>query len=550
MKLKKISCLAMVLAMLMSAAACGGTTAPPGESTSDTTAEGKTILKVGTYDGGVGTAWLDDAAKAFEEKYANVSFNEAAGEMGVKVDIVGNKGYNGATLLDGTLDRDVYFTEDVSYFDHVNKGNFANITDIVTEQLTEYGETGTIEGKLDALQQDYLKAKDGQYYALPFYDGIHGIVYDRDMFNTNKWFFDADGEIGVGESGNLSAGPDGKMETTYDNGLPATYEQFEELLATIRGKTIVPFSYSGFASEYVKRMLTNFWSDYEGYEQMRLNYTFNGTANIVTSIDGDTLTTVEQKIDDTNGYLLQKQAGKYYALRFMDDIMLGNSANIPTNGISHTDAQKNYIVGALANGEGGAKIYAMHIDGIWWENEATSSFANYETIYGKGKMERRFAFMPIPKVSADKAGKQTLMSLNDSYAFINKNASNMELAKAFFQFLHTDAQMSTFTVKTSTTRSLKYEISATDTAKMSYFGQSVVELKKNADIVYPLSSVSKVINNPSYFDTDAWSWNTLVGGNPYKDPFMNLLEVGSLTAQSYFNGLSVQYSENSWKGLK
>lgn len=548
MKLKKVSSLAMVLAMLMSAAACGGTTAPPGESTGGEDASGKTILKVGTYDGGVGTAWLDDAAKAFEEKYAGVSFN--AGEMGVKVDVVGTKGYNGATLLDGTLDRDVYFTENVSYFDHVNKGNFANITDIVTETLTEYNETKSIEEKLDKLQQDYLKAKDGQYYAIPFYDGIYGMIYDRDMFNNNKWFFDADGDIGVNESGNLSAGPDGNMETTYDNGLPATYEQFEELLSTIRGKTITPFSYSGFASDYVKRMLMNLWSDYEGYDQMRLNYTFDGTANIVTSIDGETVTTEATPIDATNGYLLQKQAGKYYALQFMDEILLGNSANIPKNGVSHTDAQKNYIVGDLAKGEGGAKIYAMHIDGIWWESEATASFANYETIYGKGKQDRRFAFMPIPKVSDDKAGKQTLISLNDSYAFINKNASNMELAKAFLQFVHTDAQMSAFTAKTSTTRSLKYEISSADETKMSYFGKSIIEMKKNSDIVYPLSSVEKVINNPSYFSTDAWGWSSLVGGNPYKDPFMNLLEVSGLTAESYFKGLSSQYSQNSWNGLK
>ena len=126
----------------------------------------------------------------------------------------------------------------------------------------------------------------------------------------------------------------------------------------------------------------------------------------------------------------------------------------------------------------------------------------------------------------------------------------MGLAKAFLQFVHTDAQMSAFTAKTSTTRSLKYEISSADETKMSYFGKSIIEMKKNSDIVYPLSSVEKVINNPSYFSTDAWGWSSLVGGNPYKDPFMNLLEVSGLTAESYFKGLSSQYSQNSWNGLK
>ena len=81
MKLKKVSSLVMVLAMLMTAAACGGTTAPPGESTSGEDASGKTILKVGTYDGGVGTAWLDDAAKAFEEKYAGRKLKQMSSRL-------------------------------------------------------------------------------------------------------------------------------------------------------------------------------------------------------------------------------------------------------------------------------------------------------------------------------------------------------------------------------------------------------------------------------------------------------------------------------------
>lgn len=541
MKLKKTIAMLLAVASTATIVSCGPTT-PPTSTDSGVSTEGKSLLTVATYEGGLGLDWLNAYAREFEKLHAETVFEE--GKKGVKVSVNGSKGYGGADLLDGSLTMDVYFTEEISYFDHVNKGNFADITDIVREDLSEYGDTGTIEDKLDATWKNYLTAKDGNYYALPLYDGLYGIIYDRDLFNQYGWFFGADGQIGAKETDELSLGADGVK--SYDDGLPATFAQFNTLLSAIRGKGITPFSYSGSAaSGYTSRMLTGVWANNTGKEEMEVNFTLDGTVSLVDSISGGVVTTKKEKITQENGYLLQKQPGKYYALQFMKDVFLGNSANIKQNGKSHLDAQTDFVKGSYA---ANATVYAMHIDGIWWENEATSAFNMCETAYGVGKMDRRFAFMPFPKADETLSGKQTMVSLNESYCFINKNCSNLDLAKEFFKFAHTNANLSEFTTTTSITRPLNYTIEQADESRLSYFGKSVMEMKANSNIVYPYSSLTKVINNPGYFNMDYWSWTTKVDGKNYSAPFSAMLDSG-VTAEQYFNGLSEQFNQNSWNAL-
>lgn len=543
---KKIFSLLLCATMVLPCVACGES----GEKLPEK-AEGKTVLYVATYEGGLGTQWITNAANAFSELYKDVSFEE--GKTGVYVYVQAHKSFNGETLLTGTIDKDVYFTEDVNYFKHVNQGNFANITDIVTGSLSEYGEDGTILEKLDKNQTDFLTAKDGEYYGLPFYDGIHGFIYDRDMFNENYWFFDAEGFIGVNEEGKdisgndlgLSAGADNDPDTAYDNGLPATYAQFDELLYEIRALTKVPFSYMGSGTSYVKRAMMNWWADYEGLEAMNVNYTLDGTVELVSSINGDTVTTYEQTIDQTNGYLLHKQAGKYYALSFLENL-LANADNYKVNRDDHKAAQRKFVRGALTSDDD----YAMLIDGIWWENEARSTLDDCEKEFGKGRLDRRFAFMPVPKVNDAELAKnqgQTLVSLNESFAFVNANSARLDLAKKFLQFVHTDAQLSAFTRETSATRSFRYEISPADEAQMSYFGKSVLEMKKNSNIIYPCSALSIINNNSAVFESDTWGWSTQIGATKYEDPF-GAFRSGK-TAKEYFEGYAKVFTANAWNAM-
>ena len=548
--MKKTRLVSLMLCALMasSVAACsgkgGGDRLPP-------EAEGKTVLKVAVYEGGLGTAWMTQAAEAFGELYKDKSFEE--GKTGVYVDVQAHKQFNGSTLLTGSIDKDLYFTEDVNYYTHVSRGNFADITDVMTGSLEEYGETGTVADKLTENQRSYLTARDGKYYGVPFYDGIYGLIYDRDMFSDNYWFFDENGDIGVNENGidpngsdlGLSKGPDNKADTAYDNGLPATYDQFADLMyeMTAVGKT--PFAYMGSDSAYIKRAMNSWWSDYEGLDSMNVNYTLDGTIDVVTAINDGEVTTESVKIDQTNGYKLHQQPGKYYALKFLE-ILLGGGDNYKVNRDDHMMAQRNFVRGALTSDTD----YAMLVDGIWWENEARAALDDCQKEFGKGRMERRFAFLPIPKANETELAKekgQTLMSLNTSFGFISAKTKKMELAKKFMQFLHTDAQMSAFTRETSILRSFEYEVAAADEAKMSYFGKSVMETKRNSNIIYPCSNLDLINNNPGTFVADGWAWKTKIGTSQVSDPFAAFRQ--GYTAEQYFNGYAEVFTQDAWNGL-
>ena len=169
--------------------ACGRQPAPTG-GRGDVDETKVSTLYIGNFDGGLKDAWLRKIADNFEEKYAKHSFEE--GKEGVVVEIDNVKGtITGAGLFSSMVSsRDqIFFTEDVNYYDGINQNAFADITDVVTTKLTAYDEDKTIEDKMDSTLVNYFKTDDNKYYGLPFYDGFSGFYYDRDLFNEYKFYF-------------------------------------------------------------------------------------------------------------------------------------------------------------------------------------------------------------------------------------------------------------------------------------------------------------------------------------------------------------------------
>ena len=213
------------------------------------------------------------------------------------------------------------------------------------------------------------------------------------------------------------------------------------------------------------------------------------------------------------------------------------------NGFDYTVAQSEFIKSKYTT-----KRYAMLLEGVWWENEADSIFKDLENLRGESKEDRRFGFLPMPKVSADKAGVQTMFSSNSSFGFINKNCSNMELAKEFMRFLHTDAEMSKFSAKTSISRSLDYEVNETDKESATHFGKSLIEMRDQAKVVYPYSSLNLVIKNAAAFTETRWFLTATIDGATMDNPF-NAFKDGKATAAEYFNGL-YSYQKTIWSTLQ
>ena len=116
----------------------------------------KANISVATYNGGVGYQWLEEAARRFEKKYENATHFEE-GRKGVKISVDKDKHiYTGQNLSTSALTKDIYFTEGVDYYEFVNANKVADISDVITGSLSEYGETGTIEDKLDTSFKSFL----------------------------------------------------------------------------------------------------------------------------------------------------------------------------------------------------------------------------------------------------------------------------------------------------------------------------------------------------------------------------------------------------------
>ena len=559
MKTKRIVALMATLLMGASTAsafsACGGVKRV--DEGYDAT---KANLSVATFEGGLGRAWLDEAAARFEELHKD-STHFQEGRTGVKINVDAEKfKYGGQNLAEKPLLKDMYFTEGVEYYTFVNAGKVASITDVVTSEIG-YGETGSIEDKLDPSFKGYLTAKDGEYYMVPFYDGFYGFIYDIELFEEAGFYYDVDGDflkLKKDEDGNATAedraafeaakanGPDGK-KGTYDDGLPSTYAEFIALADHIVDAGYVPFCYSGTYSDYVSKACRAFIADYEGYDALNLNYSFNGEAEVVKTVISDWAVQTETiTVTPENGYELQRQAGKYYALK-MQETLFGDVTYLggTWNGFDYTVAQAEFIKSKYST-----KRYAMLLEGVWWENEAEPTFQLLETTRGEKKSDRNFGWLPMPKVDEDRVAEQqdqTLLSANSSFGFINKECENMELAKEFMRFLHTDAELSKFTAKTSITRSFEYPINEEDKANATNFGKSIMEIRTNAKVVYPYSALDMVINHSSNFTQENWYLVSVANGKSFKDPF-TAFKNKTATAKAYFEGLYT-HQKGNWSSI-
>ena len=522
--MKKIQVLSVTaLISVLSLAGCGKR--PASEEDKEDTS--KAQLTISTFEGGVGDQWLKNAARAFEEKNKDRTDFED-GKVGVQIHISADRSASGKTLDYAEMNKDIYFTESVDYYSLTNQNKLADITDILTTANTEDGNK-KIADKIDENLLEYLN-RDGKYYAVPFYDCLYGLVYDKDLFHDKSFYMKDDGSF-TNQKSQFGTGPNG-IAGDWDDGLPKTYEQFASLMTRMRTAKVTPFTYSnGIATYYTSRALCSWWSDDEGYDEANLNYNFNGTAHhIIDSFDSNgNPVTKEEEITRNNGYLLRKQAGVYNALHFARDILCDNTENY-RGYASNYDVQSAFVVSKHIGGS--TKPIAMMFEGTWWENEASNAFEEAES-YGADSFN--YGLMPIPKSSADKVGEDaTFLNLNDSYGFIAANSSHMKLAKEFFSFVHTDDQLRAFTLETNMTRGLDYHFNEEDRDKISSYAKDLMAIKESehAKILYPVSGLDFFVNNGETFTPNTWLWATKTLTD---QPIIRFIDNKSLSAKSFFD---------------
>jgi hypothetical protein len=530
----------------------------------EVTNDEKTQLTIGVFDGGLGSEWVYTLKKRFEKKYENYSFEE--GKKGVDIRVTESASFT-QTGMENNIDsfnENIIFAEGASATYFAKKGNFIDITDVVTNPLSydfvtgetdpNATDTNTIESKLSEAQKNYYSAIDSKYYALPTTEKFFGIAYDIELFEENNLFFTPDGTFVTDKDAVRSGGPDGKEDTIYDNGLPATYDQFYELCDKIVSldSNLIPVMWGGNVQEYVNSLLISMIADYEGVEQMELNYNYDGVmSHHVSSIDeaGNPVISEEPlQITAENGYELYKQPGRYYALKFIEKLVSNplyyNNKTAMSTSFTHKDAQGQFVIGKYSEK---LQRAAMLIDGNWWQSEAKGVFNDLAAQYGDEASikNRRFGLMPLPKVNG--TGEYTLLQLTGDIAFINVKtpAEKVDLAKAFLQFCYTEESLIEYTTITNICRAVSYNMGEKK-EELSTWGKTMVDMHENAQKAIQ-DSASQIMQK---YSTDLWYsprlWQSTVSGQTFTYPATAMVNE-KITAEDYFMGLTTYWTESVWK---
>lgn len=542
---KKIFSIFMASLMVAPLAACGGGTGGDSVDASKTT-----VVECLNFNGGVGQAWLDNAAKRFEAMKANETYED--GKTGVKINVdseidlrentISSSGYN------------IYFNEHgLSPAELSQRGALLNINDIVTEKFeTVGGQSVSIEDKLQADFRSALKGVDGNYYALPHYEWYPGIVYDIETFDTFKLYL-ADDNASASESftspygtakfvtsldnsvSKKTCGNDG-VYGTDDDGLPTTLQEMLILCAKMTKHGIVPFTVAGFHTDYTAYLQQGILAAFLGYEGMMDYFDFDGTADVVTGYSNEALfkgadyvkaPIIQENatITEETGYLTRDIATRYYIAGLMEIIYKQDWLSQDSkNSATHTDTQYNFVFG----GAGNKKRIGMLMEGSYWYNEAVNAeiFSDYEAV-NAGKT-KKLGWMSLPTslntpVTEGNGKEITLLDTANSFTYINANTARNEgltrACKEFLQFLYTDAELKAFTATTGVAKAaVAYDVTdASIMSELSEFQQSVISLKSESQVVYANAS------NPTYktgrsnftFTIQAPIWNPIISNVTY-----------------------------------
>ena len=574
---KKLTALMLGAVTAIAFTSCGNTPAGSTESNGNSSGgneqvnDDKLQLYVYNYNGGYGSQWIMNAKQRFEAAHANDEFS--GGKKGVQIMVDANKD-NIETKINSS--NEVYFAESAYYYTLKNQGMLADITSAVTTKLD--GESKSIEEKMEESQKNFFKI-DNKYYAIPHTNTFAGLTYNKDVFDAKNFYFAAepyltDGKVAsiedwfIAEKGDAkSNGPDG-LPNTDDDGLPSTYDEFFILLEYMNQKNVQPITWNGYRYyHYLTWFFQALVADYEGYDQMMLNYTMDGDATDLGTISGGTFVkdSAPLKITANEKNDLARQAGKYYALKFLEKLeqisvdSSGNTTDIVgkkgvyNSSYTHINAQTDFITGSH---DGVNKDIGILIEGIWWENEAAPAF---QTLVSKthdqnlAAKNRNFKFMPLPNANAEitaaKANgtkKNTMIDQLFALACVKSglSAEKQALAEEFIRFCNTDAELRAFTVCTNTPKALKYTLNDADKEEMTSFGLSVWNMKEKSDVVYPYATNSTYMNNMKHFSAfEMYSSTTQAKGvQTYSiQAFRN-----GVTAEDYFTGLKTYLDNYNW----
>lgn len=598
--------------------------------------ETKTQLYVSSLDKGVGRDYIIAIGEQFEIDFADKSFEE--GKTGVQVLYNHNTNINSGSFYEAQIEGDkdnVYFTEYINYKQWAHK--FMDVTDIISSpaitgydaQTGQYTRESTpIKDKIDPTMLEFLNVSNDVekvYKGFPFYLAVKSVNYNADLWNDNEfylcvapsdyvakairdntdinvaiaqyneeiakvkagansdaWIFcNAKGEIkidGQVYSVGLSAGPDGKFGT-YDDGFPATFDEFYALCDHISKNNVTPFIWTGANPGYADMITQSIFTNDLGLERAKTYYSLNGTMdNLVKFVGGtaqfkDGKPVIEEQPYTFNGgvadgYEMMRTVSKWYALEFAEKIATTPSWTHTAcyDSTSQSEAQNKYLTEGFTKK---GNPTAMLMDGAWWQSEANATFEAMKKVDIKyAKENRNFGVMSLPYANIETYAskvmnneKNVIVTENDSVCFINnnidKNSPQYEVARVFMSYFNSDAMAGLFTAKTNMLRALDVDLLTNEYYdQMSPFGQNFAKYREVVDIMFPYTTNKLMNDNRDVFQNsrDGWqfqAYSVTMGDTWQVIKTMHTYFVSKgIDSTHYFESIYRYFKDRAWPQLK
>lgn len=552
MKAKKLLCL--LIAACMTIVTFGGCTGIGGGGDDNSN---KTEFKVGNLLSGYGDTWLKSLKEEFEKMYANYEFEDGKKGVNVVIDNRDQEFTEGALLSSmSEYKNDVYYVSDIyNQRAFVTQNLIFDTTEWVTTDI--YDENGDIASYtgLPATQSILDTMYDGWekhfnlgtetaplYYGMPWRVSFGGIIYDADLFNKKALYFDDFGEVGSTASDSLGVGPDGKPNTS-DDGMPETWGDFKILLEEMLVKGVTPFVWSGSLSYQRQAAFYHIVANYEGYDDFMLNFTFKGE-------DSDF-----GPIDDSNAYLLRGQQGKKAGLQAFKDIVAKpeyyHSSSFGSS--DHKGAEKTFIESSYATD--GTKPIAMLMEGGWWEQESREyadalALFNPELAYGM----RNFRLLPIPRFEGvngidDQTNTENVLFGRGAHSMelVWAGSSKLNVARKWFEYVHSRDGLSIFTRDTSAFRPFNFTAKEERFAEFTQFTKSIYTyIEEGARLVYDLNVSNIRVNNAETFNQFITTF-TGKNGITYYEPASAFRANSNWSVSDVFEAYkNSQFTQDGW----
>ena len=609
-KIAKIATMAMACLMASSTfVGCGGSKTPTGSNGKEIDYS-KMQLYIYNQGNATGSAWLDSMINRFEAEYANKEFSNGA--VGIQVHTAGERiPLDTVTLPDQPYH--IVFTEGATPADTYG-GSFYDMTAIVNETIP--GENKSIADKMSDDVKNGLMIRDG-YYLLPHFESYSTPTYNKFLFDEKGLYFADDvNELYAGteaptdetygfllrnKKAKKSCGPDG-VYNTEDDGLPSSIEEFKKLVDCMVKIAVKPFVAYASTYHYTNKMLLAMYATLEGYDGVMQYISRDGemygetqivkldaNGKVLKNNDGTPQTESYSLLDtsaNSDGYKLELQASKYYALDFYSHIFAQNKIDkyYDIDGLasttSHTEVQRKFLEYHKNN-------VAFLMDSSYWENESKDAgnlakLQQDQPEYYENEMDYRLFHLPtqykgrveavgtanedgsityLSGKSANDVRKQVMVNNTSCYMYVNKEAlvglngrldsDVIETVKTFIQFMYSDKSMSEATAITGMARPMDYELQPEDFAKMSKFAKSTWEMRSKADVILPIATTDIYKNNPGMFSFTFLSTDDLFASSDGANTVrwaLNGFRSG-MTLDKYFEGIAIQRGQSWWAGL-